>query len=276
MTLCSWRLGWRSLLLRGYDEPEEVEELVTRPTADHLLVLVAEGRCRIEGRYAGRWQESHYVRGDIGMTAPDEEVHLRWRGGRGLKTLQLHLPAATLADIAFRDPASPREIRLPNQLVRPDPTLEAVLLSLGRAVKHAAPELYADTATHFLASHLLRFHTGSPTISDCGREPRRLAAVDALLRDSIGSDITLDHLASVAGLSKFHLLRVFRLTFGETPFQRLTRYRMEEAARLLSQSAASVSVIAFSCGYNNPTHFATAFRRRHGLSPRAYRERSKE
>jgi AraC family transcriptional regulator len=273
MTLCSWRAGWRSLLLRGYDEPIEVEDLVTAPTPDHLLVLVAQGQCRIEGRYAGRWQGSHYVRGDIGMTAPNEEVQLRWREALRLKTLQLHLPAATLADIAFHDPESPRGVRLPNQLVRPDPTIEAVILSLRRAAECGTDELYADTAAHFLANHLLRFHTGSQAIRRAGREPRRMAEVDALLRTSVASNISLEQLASVAGLSKFHLLRVFKLTFGETPFQRLTRYRMEEAARLLLETPGTVSSIALGCGYDNPTHFAVAFRRFHGLSPRAYRER---
>src|SRR5690242_6385038 len=98
MTLCSWELGWRDLLLRRYTEPGEVEHLVTAPTSDHLLVLVTRGNCRIEGRYAGRWHGARYAKGSIGMTAPSEEVSLKWRDGRQLETLQLHIPAETFAD----------------------------------------------------------------------------------------------------------------------------------------------------------------------------------
>ena len=29
MTACSWRAGWRSVLLRGYDDPPSVEEFTT-------------------------------------------------------------------------------------------------------------------------------------------------------------------------------------------------------------------------------------------------------
>ena len=91
-------------------------------------------------------------------------------------------------------------------------------------------------------------------------------------RENLGSDLSLDQLASAVSMSKFHLLRVFKRTFGETPFQRLTRYRMEEGRRLLREREASISNVAYSCGYNNPTHFATAFRRFYGISPSAFRE----
>jgi hypothetical protein len=36
MTLCSWRVGWRSLLLRGYDEPAEVEDLISDNDATYV------------------------------------------------------------------------------------------------------------------------------------------------------------------------------------------------------------------------------------------------
>src|SRR6266851_4135705 len=80
MTACSWEAGWRSLLLRAYVDPPEVEELTTRSTADHLIVLVTDGSCDIEGRYRGRWHRTHYRPGSLGMTAPGQEVTLRWRG----------------------------------------------------------------------------------------------------------------------------------------------------------------------------------------------------
>src|SRR5258707_4068668 len=70
MTACSWEAGWRSLLLRAYVDPPEVEELTTRSTADHLIVLVTDGSCDIEGRYRGRWHRTHYRPGSLGMTAP--------------------------------------------------------------------------------------------------------------------------------------------------------------------------------------------------------------
>src|SRR5579883_1826848 len=42
MEACSWQAGWRSLLLRAYEDPLETEEFTTPATADHLIVLVTK------------------------------------------------------------------------------------------------------------------------------------------------------------------------------------------------------------------------------------------
>jgi AraC-like DNA-binding protein len=46
---------------------------------------------------------------------------------------------------------------------------------------------------------------------------------------------------------------------------------MERARELLERSDKSVTQIALECGYSNPAHFATAFRREVGIAPLAYR-----
>jgi AraC family transcriptional regulator len=88
MTECSQKAGWRSLLLRAYDDPPVAEPFTTPPTKDHLIVLVTKGTCNVEGLYRGKWQTANYGPGSLGMTAPGEEVTLRWRGGTSHSTLQ--------------------------------------------------------------------------------------------------------------------------------------------------------------------------------------------
>src|ERR1044071_4360456 len=87
MTLCSHEAGWRSLLLRAYDDPPVVEPFTTPQTRDHLIVLVTKGACNVEGLYRGRWSRAAYGPGSLGMTAPGEEVTLRWRGTTSHSTL---------------------------------------------------------------------------------------------------------------------------------------------------------------------------------------------
>src|ERR1700730_9300838 len=93
MTACSFQSGWRSLLLRAYEDPPEVEPFTTPATSDHLIVLVTSGACNIEALYRGRWQSATYGSGSIGMTAPGEESAFRWHGANYLSTLHLHIPA---------------------------------------------------------------------------------------------------------------------------------------------------------------------------------------
>jgi AraC family transcriptional regulator len=56
--------------------------------------------------------------------------------------------------------------------------------------------------------------------------------------------------------------------------KRLTFLRMEEAKRLLKEGREMIPTIAARCGYENPSHFAAAFRRVVGVAPASYRGRS--
>jgi AraC-like DNA-binding protein len=99
----------------------------------------------------------------------------------------------------------------------------------------------------------------------------RLRRADDFLRARLASPLSLAELAREAGLSRFHMLRLFKQAYGETPFKRLARLRMEDAQRRLARTQDSVTEIAFAVGYENPAHFASAFRRFFGVSPSRFR-----
>lgn len=272
-TACSLDASWHSLLLRAYDDPPRVEEFKTPAVPDHLIVLVTAGTCEIEARYAGRWRKTRYTPGHIGMTASGQEASLRWDGETAHSTLQLHLPAPTLQQVAQelcgRDPA---RLDLPSLLSTMDPVIENIMLSLARAMKAGAPDLYAESAAHFLAAHLLLHYGGLSEPGPAGPDDRRLKRADAYIRENLGTPLSLKDIARDAGISRFHLLRLFKQAYGETPFKRLARLRIEQAQALLSGSRRPVTEIAFLCGYENPAHFASAFRRQVGVSPNSYRK----
>ncbi len=89
----------------------------------------------------------------------------------------------------------------------------------------------------------------------------------------LDEDLSLDALADRAGLSAFHLHRVFASAVGETPKQFTLRLRLGRAAALLLSGSETVLDIALACGFRSHEVFCRAFRRRFGLSPSAYRER---
>jgi AraC family transcriptional regulator len=273
MAFCSWQAGWRALLLRRYDDhPPEVEELTTPPTADQLIVLVTGGSCNIESFADGRWHSATYRPGHLGMTAPGESAKLRWRGAEGHSTLQLHLPRATIEDARNElHGGSSGRVSLPNKLAQHDPVISEVMLALERAARLGAPELYAETAAHFLAVHLLRHHAQVFEPSTGYHHEHVLDNVDAYMRSSLSVSVSLAQLAEIAGLSRFQLLRAAKLIWGETPLRRLTRLRMELAQRLLRRGNLSIIEIAFECSYGDPAHFATAFKRHVGVPPSQYR-----
>ncbi len=81
----------------------------------------------------------------------------------------------------------------------------------------------------------------------------------------------LDALAAVCGLSKFHLVRLFRAVYGAPPMAYARRARMERAAELLKRTKKPVTDIAADLGYEHPSAFTKAFQSHAGLSPLAYR-----
>lgn len=94
MTADSWQVGWRSLLLRAYIDPPEVEELKNPPTADHLIVLVTSGSTDIASYHKGSWYAAHYKPGSLAMNASGQENTLRWRGKKTHSTPQTAHPDA--------------------------------------------------------------------------------------------------------------------------------------------------------------------------------------
>jgi AraC family transcriptional regulator len=232
MTACSSQAGWRSLLLRAYVDPPVVEELTVPPAADQLIVLVTRGATEIEGRHAEGWCRAQYRPGSVGMTAPGQECQLRWQGDTSHSTLQLHLPEATTRsiwrDLSNGDAPLPE---LPNSLHSKDPFLERIMLGLAEAMASGAPDLYAETAGDLIAVHLLVRYCRYQEPSTPLRDDQRLRRVEDLMRANLHKALSLETMAKEACMSRFHFLRMFKATYGETPFKHLTRLRMEEAQR---------------------------------------------
>ena len=86
-------------------------------------------------------------------------------------------------------------------------------------------------------------------------------------------DVSLGVLAAQAGVSPFHLHRMFSQVAGETPKAYSLRLRLSRAAVLLSTTDASVLDIALSCGFQSHEAFTRAFRRQFATTPRDFRAR---
>jgi AraC-like DNA-binding protein len=87
------------------------------------------------------------------------------------------------------------------------------------------------------------------------------------------SALDLDQVARVAGVSKFHLVRAFEATYGETPIRYLTRRRIERAQDLLRAANLTVTEVCMLVGFSSLGSFSTRFTALVGESPTAYRDR---
>jgi AraC family transcriptional regulator len=92
------------------------------------------------------------------------------------------------------------------------------------------------------------------------------------IHDNPAGDLSLDALADVAAMSRFHWHRVFHAMTGETAAQAVRRIRLHRAAVWLVQSDLSLEEIAEKSGYGSPRSLARAFALQYGCSPAAFRK----
>lgn len=102
---------------------------------------------------------------------------------------------------------------------------------------------------------------------------RRLQRVVEHIHDHPAGDLSLDALADVAALSRFHFHRVYAAVVGETAASTVRRMRLHRAAIALVQGNDPVVVIAAKVGYPNLASFARAFAGHYGRTPAAFRTR---
>lgn len=86
-------------------------------------------------------------------------------------------------------------------------------------------------------------------------------------------ELSLGRIAEVAGVSPFHLARLFPAMTGCSVVRYLRARRMSEAARRLAAGAPDILEVALGSGYGSHEAFTRAFGEQFGLSPASVRER---
>ncbi|MDA8735897.1 AraC family transcriptional regulator [Opitutales bacterium] len=92
----------------------------------------------------------------------------------------------------------------------------------------------------------------------------------AEMRNDPGREYSIHDLSRLGCLNEHKLKLAFKSTLGKTAFTFLREVRMDRAAELLKNDRHSVIQVANEVGYSNASHFARAFKDRHGLLPKAY------
>lgn len=88
------------------------------------------------------------------------------------------------------------------------------------------------------------------------------------IHTSFGDKLTVEELAELCFISKYHFCRVFKQVMGMTVVQYLIKYRVDMADAMLSGTDKSVSEILALCGFNDDSYFYRCFKRVKGRSPK--------
>lgn len=95
------------------------------------------------------------------------------------------------------------------------------------------------------------------------------------MSERIGEDVHIQMMADTLFFSPSYLSRVFKNHMQVSVLQYLQQLRMNAAGNLLRNTNKTVSEIAREVGYGDLKHFYQLFKRHYGVSPKAYRDASK-
>lgn len=101
-----------------------------------------------------------------------------------------------------------------------------------------------------------------------------MKAVMEYIRENCDKSISLEDMAKKANVSKGYLCREFKRVVHTTPFEYLTRVRIDKGCDMLKNTDLSVAQIAQSCGFNSFSYFTKTFGEKMGCTPKAYRARN--
>ncbi len=103
-------------------------------------------------------------------------------------------------------------------------------------------------------------------------ELNSLEKIQNQLRQQYYAPPPLANLAASAGMSESKLKRCFKDLFGVSTSELVLHLRMRRAKELLAVRDSNINQIADELGYSHACNFTTAFKRRYGLTPKAYQK----
>src|SRR4051794_30849048 len=91
------------------------------------------------------------------------------------------------------------------------------------------------------------------------------------IESHLASALTLEQVAAIAGISRFHMVRAFAAATGLSVMRYVRVRRLSEAARALAGGAPDILRVALDADYGSHQAFTRAFRDHFGVTPEAVR-----
>jgi AraC-like DNA-binding protein len=210
--------------------------------------------------------------GQINLTIPGEAHDGFAACPQGWQYRMFYLDPSLLQRAASEIAGKPRELPFFKQGVIEDLPLAAELRSVHQAISgpHASLLEQQTRLLSFLTKMICRHAQDRPFPAKVGIERGAVARARAYIYDNHSENVTLDDLSNIAGLSRFHFLRVFRKQVGLTPHAYLNQVRSLKAKEMLANGLPIVQA-ALDTGFVDQSHLNRIFKKTYGVTPGKYR-----
>jgi AraC-like DNA-binding protein len=106
------------------------------------------------------------------------------------------------------------------------------------------------------------------------KEQKAVEKACQLLQKNWQKPPTQDELIKIVGIGRSQLTKCFKLIYGYSITDYVLNIRMQHAQQLLTEGKLNVTQVALEVGYEHSNNFASAFKRRFGITPKAFQTAS--
>jgi AraC family transcriptional regulator len=92
------------------------------------------------------------------------------------------------------------------------------------------------------------------------------------IRENLDTDVAVSDLAACIGVSSDHFFRIFKASFGMSPYRFVMQERVAKAKVMLEESRKEIGEIAVEVGFPSHSHFTKIFHKMTGATPSQFRE----
>lgn len=161
---------------------------------------------------------------------------------------------------------------------RGDERMQSIILRIVEEKKSRGPYYHLAVRGLLLELMALLLDYGMKNTDGCnarGQATRYYAVVEPALRhirDNYAERCTVEEMAELCAVSKYHFCRVFKDVTGLTAMQYLNKYRIRIAETLLENTDKSIGEIAGICGFESEGYFCRCYKKFVGTTPRQKRK----
>lgn len=137
--------------------------------------------------------------------------------------------------------------------------------------RRGEPQSRPAPVAHYGALRLVR--RGSTQVLAGGNDPRVIRALDFIRRHALKQGLSTTDVVAAMGCSRRLATASFRKAVGHSILDEIQSRRFDEVLRLLRNPHQQIEAIASRCGYGAPSFLKRFFKKRTGLSMRAWRKR---
>ncbi|MNK11825.1 Regulatory protein SoxS [compost metagenome] len=124
-----------------------------------------------------------------------------------------------------------------------------------------------------LLLHYIRRYGAINNTSSFASTEEFIEAINVYIESNIGQHISIKELAKKFGKSQSEFHKIFKDNFNASPHHYVTSLRLNLAMNLIRNTTYSCGEIAAIVGYEELSHFSSAFRKQFGNSPNSFRKR---